>query len=264
MVTRVLKANAAASTGQKAQRIKIPKMAESVASELRKMIVRGELREGDFLVPEAELMEQFGISRPTLREAIRILESESLLSITRGSREGARIHLPDHKVAARYFGLVLQSSNTTLIDVYRARAVIEPPSVRILATDMRKTAPAALRQVVAEESAVIDDDTHLSHASARFHEMLVELSGNQTLALVMKMLHEIFARHQTAVTVGASDRTENTKLKRKGIRSQEKLIELIEAGDPDSAEAFWRLHLENYNKTVFHNQQYEQVIDLLE
>src|SRR5690606_34627699 len=79
------------------RRITIPKMAETVAAQLRKMIVRGELKEGDRLMSEAELMAQFGISRPTLREAIRILESESLLTITRGSREGARVNKPDHK-----------------------------------------------------------------------------------------------------------------------------------------------------------------------
>ena len=53
--------------------IRVPKTAEIVAGRLRQQIIRGTLREGDLLRSEAELMEQFGVSRPTLRETIRIL-----------------------------------------------------------------------------------------------------------------------------------------------------------------------------------------------
>src|ERR1700680_3463946 len=63
------------------QRIRVPKTAELVAAELRRKIVRGELAEGDALPSEAVLMAEFAVSRPTLREAFRVLESESLISI---------------------------------------------------------------------------------------------------------------------------------------------------------------------------------------
>ena len=68
--------------------IRIPKTAEVVAGDIRKRIVRGEIREGDFLQPEAHLMEHYGTSRPTIREAFRILENEQFISVTRGSRSG--------------------------------------------------------------------------------------------------------------------------------------------------------------------------------
>ena len=66
--------------------MRIPKMAELVAAHLRRQIVRGDLQEGDALPPETVLMEQFGVSRPTLREAFRVLESEALISVRRGAR----------------------------------------------------------------------------------------------------------------------------------------------------------------------------------
>src|SRR5947207_2228594 len=98
------------------QQVRVPKTAELVAAQLRRQIVRGELKEGDALPPEAALMEQFGVSRPTLREAFRVLESESLISIRRGSRGGARVHTPNGEVAARHAGLLLQVRGTTLGD----------------------------------------------------------------------------------------------------------------------------------------------------
>ena len=111
--------------------VKVPKTAELVATQLRNQIIRGELREGDALPPESTLMEQFGVSRPTLREAFRVLESEALISVRRGARGGARVHAPNGDVAARYAGLVLQFRGATLADVYEARKAIDPRPVLI-------------------------------------------------------------------------------------------------------------------------------------
>src|SRR3546814_9043440 len=72
-------------------RIRVPKTSELVADQIRAQIVRGELQEGDSLPPEGTLMSTLGISRPTLREAFRILEAENLISVVRGSRSGARV-----------------------------------------------------------------------------------------------------------------------------------------------------------------------------
>ena len=73
-------------------------------------------------------MEQFGVSRPTLREAFRILEAEDLISVKRGSRGGARVTEPSLSVAARYVGLLLQVQGTPIADVYEARMVLKRPA----------------------------------------------------------------------------------------------------------------------------------------
>src|SRR5881227_670324 len=120
--------------------VRVPKTAELVASHLRRQIVRGELKEGDALSPESALMEHFGVSRPTLREAYRVLESEALISVRRGARGGARVHAPDGDVAARYAGLVLQFRGATLADVYEARKVLELPAVERVARERPREA----------------------------------------------------------------------------------------------------------------------------
>src|SRR6516165_5919111 len=74
--------------GKAAPRIKA---AERVAAELRREIITGNLRPGDRLASEKELQEQFEISRPTLREALRLLEAESLIEVVRGQYGGARV-----------------------------------------------------------------------------------------------------------------------------------------------------------------------------
>ena len=81
--------------------IRSPKTAELVARTLRRMVVDGQLKDGDFLPNEAELMSHFGVSRPTLREAVRVLESERLVEVRRGSRTGARGRGPGPEIVAR-------------------------------------------------------------------------------------------------------------------------------------------------------------------
>src|SRR3546814_9766997 len=88
--------------------MRAPKTAELIATHLRNRIVKGELTPGQTLPAEVHLMEQFGVSRPTLREAFRILEAESLIGVRRGSRGGAQVLEPDPSIAASTAGLQLQ------------------------------------------------------------------------------------------------------------------------------------------------------------
>ncbi len=106
------------------------KMADMVAGRIRQMIARGELTDGEWLPTEPELMAQFGVSRPTLREAFRLLEADSLVTIRRGPPGGARVTVPGPEASAAQFGMLLTLTGTTLKDVYEARAVIEPAAAR--------------------------------------------------------------------------------------------------------------------------------------
>src|SRR5271168_2654604 len=113
--------------------IRSPKTSELLTSTLRKMIVDGQLKEGDFLPHESEMMEHFQVSRPSLREALRILESDRLIEVRRGSRTGARVRVPGPEIVARPAALLLELSGATLADVMAARIAIEPPAARRLA-----------------------------------------------------------------------------------------------------------------------------------
>jgi GntR family transcriptional repressor for pyruvate dehydrogenase complex len=124
-----------------------PKMADRVATVLRRMFIRGEITEGTMLPPESELMERFGVSRPTLREAFRVLESESLIQVQRGVRGGARVTRPRRETLARYAGLILEYEGVKVKDVYDARATLEVPMVEQLAKDRDPKVIAELEQM---------------------------------------------------------------------------------------------------------------------
>lgn len=237
---------------------------QQVADELRQLIISGELGEGDPLGNESELIERFGVSRPTLREALRILEAEGLISVMRGVLGGVVAHRPDHRQAARTAALVLQHRNVALADVFEARTIIEPAAVRLLAQSRgRKAAANRLRELIAEEEAVLADPVAFGAANAGFHEGLVELAGNQTLAIVAEMLNEVVARAVTAVGQASTDPDESLVTRRRGVRSQQRLADLIEAGDADEAEQHWRTHMVVVGRILL-GQKAKTVVDLLD
>lgn len=230
--------------------VRVPKTAEIVADSIRARIIGGDLAEGDSLPPEAQLVEQFGVSRPTLREAFRILEAERLIAVTRGSRSGARVSRPMAESVARYAGYALKAEGVTTSDLFEARLAIEPPMVRRVAESRDPEAVARLRREVLRLAALHDGgrDSEVLAAGAEFHRLLMELGGNATLHFLTRVLQDLIAQVQARFLAHWPDDRERRAVVQMGLRSLDRLVDLIEAGDGDAAERHWRLHLTNINQ----------------
>jgi GntR family transcriptional regulator, transcriptional repressor for pyruvate dehydrogenase complex len=235
---------------------------QQIAHELRSLIVAGKLSEGDSLGHEPDLVERVGVSRPSLREALRILEAEGLVSVIRGVRGGVVVHEPDERMTARTAALVLQARNVPLADVYDARSQLEPIAAKTMATMRgRRAALKELRGLVHEEEVAIEDPEAFGIANAAFHQRLVSLAGNQTLSILAEMLSEIVTLAVTSVSQ-AGDRVGSLSVRRRGIRSQQRLLELIEAGDSAGAEEHWRSHMQVVGRVMLGHEA-STVVDLL-
>lgn len=235
---------------------------QQIADQLRQLILDGELTEGDSLGNEPELIARFGVSRPSLREALRILETEGLISVVRGVLGGVVVHSPDQRHTGRTAALLLQARNVPLADVYDARAVIEPAAVRIVASSRgNKKAARRLRELITEEEAALDDPEAFAAANARFHAELVALAGNQTLVIVAEMLEEVVTRAVAAAS--ADEREGSATTRRRGVRSQQRLADLVEAGDAEAAEEHWRTHMGIVGRVLL-GQRAQTVVDLMD
>lgn len=245
--TRPPAANASASDAERmrvGRKVRVPKTAELIARVLRRQIIRGELEADEALPPESLLMEEFGVSRPTLREAYRVLESEGLISVRRGAHGGARVAAPDAEVAARYAGLILEYRGANLADVYRASATIEPPCARKVARKHTDEDVARLKESLEREKAALDTDPMaLVDAQDAFHGLLVELTGNQTLILLSGMLRYIVDRANSSYLAADPNSAVRLDSARKAHRTHVKLVGMIEAGDADGAERLWSRHI---------------------
>jgi DNA-binding FadR family transcriptional regulator len=165
-------------------------------------------------------------------------------------------------MTARTAALLLQAKNVPLADVFEARALLEPIAAREIASmRSRRSALKELRNLIDEEEAAIEDPEKFGAANAAFHQHLVALAGNQTLGIVAEMLTEIVARAVTAVS-RADDVVGSLAVRRRGMRSQERLLELIDAGDGGAAEEHWRSHMQVVGRVML-GQKASTVVDLL-
>ncbi len=241
--------------------LRAPKLPELMANDIRRRIMGGDLDEGDALPPEAELMQQYNISRPSLREALRILEAEALIVVRRGGLGGATVKRPVLAVTARHFGLILQDRGTKVEDVYYARTILETPEI----FDFTKTATAAqiamLKKQLGDANELIGSPSRYAHAIGEFREFMIGLAGNVTIALLVRLIDEVLEKHLARTGEARGDVW--IELQRKHQRSLQKLIALVEARDASGAEAFWRRHLREASKYLFADGSGTTVIDLL-
>jgi DNA-binding FadR family transcriptional regulator len=242
--------------------VRVPKAGEMVASQLRRQIVLGELKEGDHLPSESVLMEEFGVSRPTLREAFRILEAEGAITVRRGVHGGARVQVPDLNVAARHIGLLLQYRGALLSDVYEVRAVLEPAAARMVARRRTSADLARLQEVVDRHRESIDDPGSAFAADAEFHQLVMELSGNETLQILAGMLSSII-REGDRSYADSHDWQHEEELAKIAVRAHTRLVELIRKRSGDEAEELWRKHLAESAKIVLGDRATATVVELL-
>lgn len=171
------------------------KASEVIADELRARIACGDLVDGDLLPNEKSLQEEFDVSRPTLREAMRILEAEGLLVTSRGGPKGSRVTLPSARHAARYAGLILQVRGATISDIFALRTLVEPAAARLIAEREPRPDLGELRRLLDEMGEARANPREVARKLHAFDQALLALSGNEALNLVGQMMAHILSLH---------------------------------------------------------------------
>jgi GntR family transcriptional repressor for pyruvate dehydrogenase complex len=228
---------------------RIPKASELIAAHLRQRIVHNDLDEDEALPSEASLLELFRVSRPTLREAYRILETEGLLTVKRGAHGGARVHKPRPDVAARYAAYVLESKGTPLKDVFAARELLEGPAIDMIGPAAPPDGLEQLREINERGQAVAGNLLASLAIHHEFHRALVDMAGNQTVSLLRDMIDLILEAAAERHVAAAGAQTDLLSSK-KAQRTHERLVDLMCAGSLADAGQLWRSHLSDAARLV--------------
>lgn len=228
------------------QRVRTRHVAEIVADDLRWRILEDDLVDG-LLPKQDDLAEEFGVSLPSIREALRILETEGLITVRRGKLGGAVVHPPAATNAAYTLGLVLRARSVSIDDVATALRRIEPVCVGMCAArpDRHEAVLPALEEVHAACAATIEDRHAFILESRRFHETLVAACGDETLILVIGALESLVSAHAEVWgdyhdAHGFPDRA----FRQHGLDDHTLLLRLIDRGEPEAAARHARRHLE--------------------
>jgi len=214
---------------------------ERVAAELREAIFSGSLRPGAPLPTERELTASFGVSRATVRDALRALKSEGLVC-SNGTRTVVAEGTADPLMQA--LTNLVQLNRLDLRDLRELRVVLELAVVRLAAQRGDETTLAPVREALATMRANIGDHRVVEEADVRFHVELAKASGNGALHLVMLALRELMGGHLLEY-LATIDEPEAEQLTTTLAAEHEEILRAVEERDGVRAA---RLALDHLNR----------------
>jgi DNA-binding FadR family transcriptional regulator len=245
-------------------RLAAPRIAEIVAAELRGRIIDGELADGDLLPRQELLVDQYRVSLVSLREAMRILETEGLVSVRRGNKGGAVVHAPTKDGAAYMLGLVLQSEFVQLPDLATALRELEPGCAALAANraDRIETVVTELRSLNAKLTENLENGPAFTEIGRQFHDAIVRGCGNSTMITVIGTLESLWTRHELswAERRHASGDYPSLSRRRAVLSSHTQITELIEQGNGDRARRVAARHIEDAQTYVLAENPLQRIL----
>jgi GntR family transcriptional regulator, transcriptional repressor for pyruvate dehydrogenase complex len=226
----------------------VKRRAQFIAQEIRTAVVRGGLKPGAPLSKEKALIDQYGSSRATVREALAILEAQGLVAISPGRYGGVVVAAVPAAAVLDSLQMHLYFEDLTWHDIYQARLAVEPEITRIAAPALDRDAIAGLQTSIERCNAGLAGRlTPREHKIAEidFHEIISRGCPNPVMRVIGLFLcraeHEMIDDLLTFDTAEAS---------RQVIKEHQELLEAIRDRDCDRAADLMREHLEAVETSV--------------
>jgi GntR family transcriptional repressor for pyruvate dehydrogenase complex len=217
-------------------RIRPQRAAALVAADIRARILTGDVEGG--LPTETVLLEEFAVSRPTLREALRILETEGLIRTRRGKNGGAVVKRPTAASAAYHLGLALQAALVDITDLAAVRELLEPLCVSLAAQRPDRVEVAARLDAISDEAeTLVGRGAEFTASALRFHAALIEACDNLTLRILVGTIEIVWQSQERAWAEGATahgDYPEPAE-QQHTLRSHRRIARRIANGDIEGA-----------------------------
>jgi GntR family transcriptional repressor for pyruvate dehydrogenase complex len=207
---------------------------QRVVGRIVELIRTGNLRPGDRLPPERELVEIFSISRPSLREAMRALSTLGIVESRHGG--GTFVTDLDARTLLAPLDIFLQLSQVNIEDTFESRRIIEIEIVRKAAVKARRGDIADLKEMIAAHAKIQKDPVGFRILDSRFHEKLSSIAGNAVLQRVAYWLYNMDLHIRRRATAEPGLIAQSTE-------DHADIAAAIAAHDPDRAAAAMAQHL---------------------
>lgn len=221
------------------ERIIRRKLSDEVQERLLRLISDGNLKPGDAMPSERELMDRFGVGRPAIREAMQALANMGLVSISHGER--ARVQELTAQSIIRQVDqsahIMLSRSSDSLEHLKQARLFFERGMVREAAAKASSSDVTTLRALIEEQRALLGQAEKFMAADMRFHTQIAMIAGNPIFVSVSEaMLGWLKAYHmELLIWTGKETYT---------LAEHTEIVDAIATGDEDAAEAVLAKHLQ--------------------
>jgi DNA-binding FadR family transcriptional regulator len=219
-------------------RVNLNRASQAIVDQIRELLRSGALRPGDRLPAERELCTRFGVSRVTVREALRILESAGLVVVKVGARGGAHITVPTSDQVGRDIEDYLWLSHTTAAEVTEARLVLELGIVPIVCARATEEDVAGLLAFCDVADATMAEGAYTMEMSAEFHIRVARVAHNPAIEMLLRPFHGPMLRSLRQA------RTAAPSMGVHGVVEHRRFVEAVRDQDPARAIEVMKAHLE--------------------
>lgn len=211
------------------ERISVPKTYDLLAEQLRRTILDGRLEEGARLPSERELVDQTGLSRSSVREALRMLQVEGLARPRPGRRGGNVVSRPDNDLMAHFLGQFVVSRQMPPHVVQETRETIEPALARLAAANRTDEDLKRLRALQKDLSAPDLTPEEFAKVNVAWHNAIAAASRNDLMAA---LLH---AMSSGVIAATINDVYDSPEIHAEVLRAHERILDAIAARDGAAA-----------------------------
>lgn len=223
--------------GDLLSRVSIGRISEMIVDQVRLLIRSGQLTAGDRLPPERELCERFGVSRVTVREALRVLEANGLVEIRVGARGGTFVTAPSSRLVGEGIADLISLATLSAVEVTESRMVFELGIVPLVCERATDQDTAALYEICDRSSAALEGDDFPLELSAEWHTRYAQSAHNRAITMLVESLHgpllmSLERAREVAPLHG-----------RRGVEEHHALVDAIVARDVQKATQLMSTHL---------------------
>jgi DNA-binding FadR family transcriptional regulator len=212
-----------------------------VSEKIRHAITSGELAAGDLLPTETELADQFGVTRSTLREAIRLLEHGGLIG--RADRKRLVVTLPQTDQIGRSVSSAMLMHKVTFRELWEVAMGLEPLAARLACVNASDQEKRELRANWQRSREAVDDHQALLECELEFHNRVAAATHNHALLQARAPLNDLFYPAWGAVIRALSPGE-------RIVVAHRHILEAIEANDPDRAGLWMQKHMEDFRRGI--------------
>jgi len=225
--------------------VKSTRIYAEIVRQIRALIADGQLKSGDRLPPERDLAERFRVSRTSVREALRTLESLGLIEIRAG--EGTFVREISVESLIEPLALVILTQREGIAELYEARRLIEPVIAALAATRATLDEVAELRRILEEQAREVEAGRTGVTQDAAFHTTLVHSTHNRAIARIVSALVDLLtqSREESLLTPGRPVRSH---------QDHRRILAAIEARDEVAARQAMLDHLIAVERLVTERQ----------
>jgi DNA-binding FadR family transcriptional regulator len=229
-------------------RVNVDRTSHVIVDQIKQLIRDGSLKPGDRLPNERALCLQLGVSRVTVREALRGLEATGLIQVRLGARGGSFLTAPSPELVGENLAQLLTLSPITALAVTEARQIFELGILPLVLERASRQDIAELRTLVVDALSAKADGVYSTDMSAAFHVRLAACTHNPAIEALMHSFHgPLLSSLQEAKTVAPL-------MGFKGVEEHGDIVDAIEAKDLARARAILAQHLERTAQRVAHTQ----------